>query len=100
MNKYLILLLVGLYCAEILASHAHLNYPNWWQPEYESEVIESPAPPELEERMKIFAERNSPENIEKLAKEFFGLVDLNRLPKPEKILLLDKMGLNENRWEV
>ena len=78
-------------------AHAHLNYPDWWKPEYETEVMESPPPPDLEARTTAFAERNSPENIEKLAREFFGMIDLDLVQMKPKYVRLDKWGRNEQR---
>ena len=78
-------------------SHAHLPYADWWKPEYATEVIESPPPPDLEARQAAFAESNSPESIEKLAREFFGLIDLKRVRTRPKYVRLDDWGRNERR---
>ena len=79
------------------ASHAHLNYSDWWKPAYETEILVSPPPPDAEARAKAFAERNTPANIEKLAKEFFAMLDLNRVRIEPKYIRLDSWGRNEKR---
>ena len=78
-------------------AHAHLNYPDWWKPEYETEVIASPAPPDVEARTTAFDGRNSPESIERLAREFFGMIDLDLVSMRPKYVRLDEWGRNENR---
>lgn len=81
----------------LAATHAHLNYPDWWQPAYESAIITSPAPPRQAERMHVFAQRNSPEEMTRLAKEFFRLIDARRVRLKTAPLQNDAMGLNEKR---
>lgn len=81
------------------ASHAHLNYPDWWKPAYETAVMVSPPPPDAADRARAFAARNTPENIERLAREFFALIDLNRVRIQPKYVRLDAWGRNERRPE-
>jgi hypothetical protein len=63
---------------------ANVTYRAGWKPEFVSEVLKAPSPPRLEEREKIFQSRNSPENLKLLADEFFGMMDLNRVPPEVK----------------
>jgi len=74
------------------AGSARLGF---WNPDYETEVFVAPAPANAAEREKAFAERNSPGNTARLAKEFFAQIDLSKIPSPPKTSALDPMGRDE-----
>jgi hypothetical protein len=59
---------------------ANVGDPSRWKPNFKKEV-KAPAPTELDARVKAFAERNSKPNQEQLAKTFFALVDLGKVPE-------------------
>ncbi len=65
--------------ASTLAS-ANVGDPSRWKPNFKKEV-NAPAPADLDARVKAFAERNSKPNQEQLAKTFFALVDLSKVPE-------------------
>ncbi len=92
-------IVIAMAASSARASHAHLNYPDWWKPAYETEVFVSPAPADAETRAEIFAERNHPDNVEKLARQFFAMVDLNRIRIQPKYVRLDEWGRNEKRTD-
>jgi len=56
-----------------------------WKPEFTVDV-QAPPPANAEDRAKAFAERNSKESLEKLAKEFFGMMDMGRVSKATREL--------------
>lgn len=71
----------------LLAQAASANVGNkaQWTPAFTVEV-QAPPPADAAARAKAFEERNSREGLEKLAKEFFGLIDLGKIPKPARDL--------------
>lgn len=71
-------LLTGPLCLGVAyASHAHLDRgTSWWKPTSQVE-LSAPVLPDAAGRLEKFADRNSDENIEKLAKEFFGIINPN-----------------------
>jgi|GEM_PF-6450696 len=80
------------------ASHAHLNYPDWWKPGYETEVIHAPAPARAADRLREFEERDSEERVRQLAEAFFARIDLDQVKIASDRLRLDSWGRNETRW--
>jgi len=75
--------------------HAGSARLSFWNPDYETEVFVAPAPSDAAVREKAFAERNSPENTIRLAKEFFAQIDLSKIPALPKTSALDPMGRGE-----
>ena len=69
-------LLVGT-AANILAN---VGDPARWKPNFER-TFQSPPPLEADARARAFAQRNSQANLQKLAKEFFSLIDMSKLPR-------------------
>ncbi len=80
------------------ASNAHLNYPDWWKPVYETDIIQAPAPSHVDERERTFQDRNSPDSVRALAEAFFSQIDLNQVHLDPDYVRLDSWGRNESRW--
>lgn len=84
----------------LFASHAHLTYPDWWKPVREI-ALKSPILHDAEKRLERFSKRNSHEDVEKLAKEFFDMIDMNnaimRSSGGKDIIVLDKWGRVDSR---
>ncbi len=64
---------------------ANVEHRRQWKPTYTTEVMKAPAPPDAEQRAREFAERNSSEHIEALAREFFELVDLRQVRDVQRL---------------
>ena len=77
--KNMTVMVAWLLFASTMAS-ANVGNPAGWKPNFKMEV-KSPAPTDLDARVKAFAERNSKPNQEQLAKTFFALVDLGKVPE-------------------
>ncbi len=67
-----------IFAQSLSASHSNLAA---WKPAYTTAVMESPAPAQLIERQQLFAQRNSPEGIRKLATSLFSLIDMKQVPR-------------------
>lgn len=85
------------------ASHAHLDRgESWWKPVRQIELT-APTIPDAQERLNKFAERNNPENLEKLAREFFGIINPNSpIMGPETnpgYSVMDDWGRYSNRHD-
>ncbi|MCY3018432.1 MAG: chitobiase/beta-hexosaminidase C-terminal domain-containing protein [Planctomycetota bacterium] len=65
---------------------ANVGDPARWKPNFE-QAFKAPPPADADARAKAFAERNSKANLEKLAKEFFTLVDLSKVPEALRVAL-------------
>ncbi len=59
---------------------ANVGDPARWKPNFER-TFQSPPPLEAEARARAFAQRNSKANLENLAKEFFSLIDMSKVPR-------------------
>lgn len=84
----------------LMASHAHLNYPNWWKPT-ERISLTAPRLSDTEARLEAFTRRNSNDNVEKLAVEFFDMIDPNSvIMRPQRnpdFTVMDNWGRYANR---
>ncbi len=69
----------GLLAGLTVESPANVGDPAAWKPNFERS-FKSPPPPDAEARAEAFAQRNSKANLERLAQEFFTLVDLSKVP--------------------
>lgn len=58
---------------------ANVGDPARWKPNFD-QSFKAPAPADADARVKAFAERNSRACLERLAREFFTLVDLSKVP--------------------
>lgn len=65
------------------AAWANVGNRAQWAPAFTVEV-QAPPPADAAARAKAFEDRNSKDGIEKLAKEFFGLIDMGKVPKPAR----------------
>ncbi|HEY3321014.1 MAG TPA: FN3 associated domain-containing protein [Planctomycetota bacterium] len=65
---------------------ANVGDPARWKPNFDRSV-QAPPPADAESRAKAFAERNSKENLGSLAKQFFSLIDLSKVPEPVRAAL-------------
>ena len=69
----------GLLVSLAAVVRANVGDPARWRPNFERS-FQSPPPPAADTRAKAFAERNSKANLEQLAKMFFALVDMTKVP--------------------